>query len=68
MVSCHHAKIYISTVQVTPDYFESCDKGIIKSDQYFSIRRSRTWDLTHAEERVEAALAFLGVLKYTMSA
>jgi len=58
----------ISNVQVTPDYFESCDKGIIKPDQYFLIRRSRTWDLTDTEERAEAALAFLGVLKYTMSA
>lgn len=67
MVSCHHTKMYISTVQVTPDYFESCDKGIIKSDQYFLIRRSRTWDLADVEERVEGALAFLGVLKYTMS-
>jgi hypothetical protein len=57
----------ISTVYITPDYFESCDKGIVGSNQYFLIRRSKIWNLANKEERIDAALAFLGVLKYTMS-
>ena len=59
--------MYISTVHVTDDYLQGCVDGILKVDDYFVIRRSKTWDLLVPESRIEAALAFLSVLSYAMS-
>ena len=66
-MSAHHTNMYISAVHVTDSYLQSCFEGFLKEQDYFIVRRSKTWDLAIPESRVEAAMTFLSVLSYTMS-
>jgi hypothetical protein len=58
--------MYISTVHVTPSYFQGCEDGHFADDDFFVVRTSKVWDLANPEERIDAGLAFLAILKYTM--
>jgi len=52
---------------LSPTYLAGCDDGNIPENQYFVVRRSKTWDLANPDERFEAGLAFLGCLNYLMN-
>ena len=60
--------MYIDTVELSNSYLQGCDAGILSKDEYFIVRRSKTWDLADSHQRIEAALAFLILLNYTMNA
>jgi hypothetical protein len=59
--------MYISTVEVSETYVQGCDTGILKDDEFFLVRRSKVWDLSDSNQRLEAAIAFLSCLNYTMN-
>lgn len=67
IVSAHHTMMYISTVHISESYMQGCDDGQLKEDDFFVVRRSRVWDLGDPSSRIDAAMAFLTVLNYTMS-
>jgi hypothetical protein len=67
LIGAHHTTMYISTAYVSPAYLEGCRSGRIPDNEFLVIRRSRKWDLGDAQERVDAALAFLGCLNYLMN-
>ena len=54
-------------MHVTDRYLEGCTAGKLHEDEFFVIRRSKIWNLAAPQERIEAALAILSVLSYTMS-
>lgn len=58
--------MYISTVYVNPSYFQGCEDGHFAPNDFFVVRSSRIWDLADPPQRIEAAMAFLAVLRYTM--
>jgi len=69
LVAAYHTSMYIDTVELSDSYYiQGCDTGILKKDECFIVRRSKIWDLADSDERIEAALAFLSVLNYTMNA
>ena len=66
-MSAHHTEMYISTVHISAKYLQGCEDGYLKDDDFFVVRRSKTWDLANHNDRIEAAMAFLAILNYTMS-
>ena len=67
LVAAHHTSMYIDTVELSDSYIQGYDAGILKKDEYFIVHRSKIWDLADSDERIEAVLAFLTVLNYTMN-
>lgn len=58
--------MYISIVHVMRSYFQGREDGHFADDYFFVIRTSKVWDLANPEQRIEAGLAFLAILKYVM--
>jgi hypothetical protein len=67
IVSAHHTMMYISTVHISTSYLQRCEDGYLKDDDFFVVRRSKVWDIGDPKARIEAAMAFLAILNYTMS-
>ena len=64
VVGIHHDRLHVTAVEFPEKYFEWVARGEIPQGELLVIRRSKTYDLSKADARIEASRMIIGMMRY----
>ena len=64
VVGVHHDRLHVTAVEFPEKYFEWVASGHIPQGELLVIRRSKIYDLSKADARVEASRVIIGMMRY----
>jgi len=64
VVGIHHDRMHVSDVQFPENYFKWVKKGDIPKGNFLMIRRTKSYDLSEPDSRIEACKTILAMMRY----
>jgi hypothetical protein len=64
IVGVHHDRLHVTAVEFPEKYFEWVAKGDIPQGELLLVRRTKTYDLSDADARIEASRMIIGMMRY----
>jgi hypothetical protein len=64
IVGVHHDRLHVTAVEFPEKYFEWVARGDIPQGELLVIRRTKTYDLSKPDARIEASRMIIGMMRY----
>ena len=64
IIGIHYDQLHVTAIEFPDKYFEWVARGNIPQGELLVIRRTKTYDLSNANTRIEASRMIIGMMRY----